>query len=235
MSRAKISEWAKKALAILTEGKKWLRERWGGISPGLRYAVIYFLSVVVIAGLVWWKFSPVDSLVFDPEAPKENSDEQEETNTAEEEKDPEIEPFVPLSAFAVGKETLARPLPGPLLLGFGQAFSNPRYSSVTGGIHLGGTSGDPVFAAFQGRVSKVIPPEGIYPGAVWVKHGDFETHYGNLSFVYVKLGDFVSTNQKLGELATDMWDLYSFDYLVYELWDAAGKSLDPLKYDGSGR
>ncbi len=58
-----------------------------------------------------------------------------------------------------------------------------------------------VRAVFEGEVSQimVVTPVNM---AVWVRHGDYVTIYGNLDKIYVKKGDKVSFKQKLGQIHT---------------------------------
>ncbi len=220
---------------VLFNSINWIRQRWKGMSPGFRYALVYFVCVLVVAGLVFWQYSPARTLVFDPDKQEEIPgnptdpipEEQEVPGNAE-------HPYVSLAAFEGGREIFAHPLEGELLLGCGKVFST-SYHRITEGIHISGTQGDFVHAAFQGQVSNVIEPGDYEAGEVWIDHGDFQTRYINVEFILVKKGDYVSTNQKIGELAAKMQGNYTGDYLVFELWDAQGEPLDPLRYVGLDR
>ncbi|MCM4155047.1 peptidoglycan DD-metalloendopeptidase family protein [Gramella sp. AN32] len=57
-------------------------------------------------------------------------------------------------------------------------------------------------AIFNGTVSEVQAVKGANQ-AIMVRHGDYITIYNNLEAVYVKRGDNVTTNQELGEIATN--------------------------------
>lgn len=212
----------------------WIARGWRSASPGFRYALIYFLCVLAIAGLVWWQFSPADTLVFDPGEHTGAPEDLTELNPGDESQPSQEQPYIALAAFEQGQETLTLPLQGEILLGCGQAFSS-TFHTVTAGIHISGTRGDPVHAAFQGRVSAVIQPEELEAGEVWIDHGDFETRYINLGFIQVKLGDMVSANQRLGELGAKLQGSYAEDYLVFEVRDALQEPLDPLRYIGLDR
>lgn len=235
-AKTKIKNLINRTVGVLANIQKRTVARWSSASPGFRYALIYFLCVLVIAGLVWWQFSPANSLVFDPGQGTGAPDDLAELNLDNQQSGSESEeqPYVSLAAFEQGKEKLTLPLNGSILLGCGEAFSS-AFHTVTAGIHIGGTRGDPVYAAFQGRVSMVIQPEEYEAGAVWIDHGDFETRYINLGFIEVKLGDAVSTNQRLGELGTKLQGYYADDYLVFEVRDAQQDPLDPLRYVGLDR
>lgn len=234
MSKAKIKNLLGKISAALANAANWIARGWRNASAGFRYALIYFLCVLVIAGLVWWQFSPADTLVFDPDA-KAPEDLGEHNLGDENQPGEDLEqPYYSLAAFEQGKETLTLPLQGSILLGCGQAFSS-TFHTVTAGIHISGTRGDPVYAAFQGRVSAVFQPGEYEAGAVWIDHGDFETRYTNMGFIEVEPGEIVSAHQRLGELGAKLQGSYAEDYLVFEVRDAQQEPLDPLRYVGLDR
>jgi len=69
------------------------------------------------------------------------------------------------------------------------------------GTVFSAAEGTEVRAIFEGEVSQimVVTPVNM---AVWVRHGDYVTIYGNLDKIYVKKGDKVSFKQKLGKVHT---------------------------------
>lgn len=69
------------------------------------------------------------------------------------------------------------------------------------GVRIDTDKGGKARAIFNGTVSEVQAVKGANK-AVMVRHGDYITIYNNLSNVYVKRGDVVSTEQELGEIAT---------------------------------
>jgi len=214
----------------LSKGTNWLARKWRRSTPGFRYALVYFLCVLAIAGLVWWQFKPLGSLVFDPggaEKPGEDPD------LPGEPPDGPDQPGLSLAAFRQGQETLSLPLEGPVLLGFGQVFSGSLYG-VNPGVHIGGTRGDSVCAAYRGRVSKVVPAGEYQAGQVWIVHGDFETRYINLEDVSVHEGETVDRGQPIGELGPKLEGDYVEDYLIFEVRDALEDPSDPLEYLGLG-
>lgn len=235
MKKANAKKFKEKVVDVLATVQKWITIRWRSASPGFRYALIYFLCVVGIAGLVWWQFSPADSLVFDPDKRDGPPDDLAELNPGETEpsgSDSDVQPYVSLAAFEQGAERLTLPLQGPILLGCGKAFSS-AFHTVTAGIHIGGVRGDPVLAAFLGRVTLVIKPDQYQAGEVWIDHGDFETRYINLGYIEVKQGDIVSASQRLGELGAKLHGNYTDDYLIFEVRDSQQEPVDPLRYVGS--
>lgn len=90
------------------------------------------------------------------------------------------------------------------------------------GIDISVSGGSDAHAIFEGTVSKiiVIPNAGK---AVLLRHGEYLSVYFQLSNVYVKAGDKVSTRQKLGAVITNE---NGKTELHFELW--RGKTiLDP--------
>ncbi len=69
------------------------------------------------------------------------------------------------------------------------------------GVRIDTDEGGKARAIFEGVVSEVQAVKGANK-AVMLRHGDYITIYNNLSKVYVKKGDVVSTQQELGEIAT---------------------------------
>lgn len=225
-SKTKIQQKIKDAL---TRFGNWISQCWKGMSPGFRYALVYFMCVIAVAGLVFWQYSPARTLLFDPEKQGENPEHPEVGHEEEEETGTEEPPYISLAAFEKREEALVLPVQGEIILNWGEVFS-AGYHSISEGVHFGATRGDAVYAAFAGRVSKVIPPEENQSGEVWIEHGDFQTRYINVEFIQVQEGDIVSANQKIGELAAKMWGSHTEDYLIFEVWNAQGEPLDPLPY-----
>lgn len=84
------------------------------------------------------------------------------------------------------------------------------------GIDLQVTPGTEAQAVFNGEVTRVFVVPG-YNNSVIVRHGNYLTVYSNLSQVYVKQGDKVSTRQVLGKIFTDTEDGNS-TILHFQLW-----------------
>ena len=225
-TKPKIPKQIKNALFGLAN---WISQGWKAMSPGLRYALVYFVCVIVVAGLVFWQYSPAKTLLFDPgtkgespEGPDLPPEEQEETGSEE-------APYISLAAFETRQETLALPVQGKVLLNWGEVFSSGYYS-ISEGVHFSGTRGDAVYAAFAGQVTAVIEPGEYQAGEVWINHGDFETRYINVEFIEVQEGDIVGTNQKIGELAAKIRGGHAEDYLIFEVRNVQGEPVDPLAY-----
>jgi septal ring factor EnvC (AmiA/AmiB activator) len=70
------------------------------------------------------------------------------------------------------------------------------------GIDIQTTAGSEARSVFNGTVTSLFVMPG-YNNSVIVRHGNYLTVYSNLSEVYVKSGDIVSTRQALGKIFTD--------------------------------
>ena len=70
------------------------------------------------------------------------------------------------------------------------------------GVRIATEKNAKVRAVFNGEVSKIIVIKNANP-MVMIKHGNYITVYKNLSKVYVKEGDMVSTKQDIGEVFTN--------------------------------
>lgn len=209
---------------------KGTRTRWRSLTPGFRYAIVYFLCVICIASLVWWQFNPGSSLVFDPtpNSPPESQDTQDQDPSAppedkEEGQDENV--FSPLRG-----DKLILPLQGEILAAMGEGPFTWLPGIPRGGIdgiHIDGTAGDAVCAAWQGIVERVIVPDTLDAGAVWIRHGEWTTVYINIEGIIVNEGQTVQTGEKIGELAAKLFGSYSGDYLEFQLWGPAQEVCDP--------
>ncbi|OAV67405.1 Stage II sporulation protein Q [Bacteroidales bacterium Barb6XT] len=70
------------------------------------------------------------------------------------------------------------------------------------GIDLQTVRGTDARAVFKGEVTRVFVIPG-YNNSVIIRHGNYLTVYSNLSQVYVKAGDKVSTRQAIGKIFSD--------------------------------
>jgi septal ring factor EnvC (AmiA/AmiB activator) len=75
------------------------------------------------------------------------------------------------------------------------------YTNNTG-IDIQTTSGADALSIFSGIVTAVFTETGYNHGVI-VRHGSYLTVYANLSETYVKTGDKISVQQKLGKVFTD--------------------------------
>lgn len=69
------------------------------------------------------------------------------------------------------------------------------------GIKIETTKDADVKAVFNGEVSRIIVVKNANPG-IMIRHGNYVTIYYNLSKVYVKPGDKISTGQVIGKVFT---------------------------------
>lgn len=95
------------------------------------------------------------------------------------------------------------------------------------GIDIQTTPGSDARAVFNGEVTRVFVVPG-YNNSVIVRHGNYLTVYSNLSQVYVKAGDRVSTRQSIGKIFTDTED-GNATILSFQLWKEKTK-LNPAPW-----
>ena len=84
------------------------------------------------------------------------------------------------------------------------------------GIDIQTSPGADARTVFNGEVTRVFVVPG-YNNSVIVRHGNYLTVYSNLSQVYVKAGDRVSTRQAIGRIYSDPEDGNS-TILHFQLW-----------------
>lgn len=70
------------------------------------------------------------------------------------------------------------------------------------GIRIETNKGEKVRAVFEGTVLNIMTPKNGN-NTILVKHGNYLTIYKNLSKIYVKKGDKVTTKQDIGEVRTN--------------------------------
>lgn len=95
------------------------------------------------------------------------------------------------------------------------------------GIDIQTSPGSDARVVFNGVVTRVFVVPG-YNNSVIVRHGNYLTVYSNLSQVYVKAGDKVSTRQAIGRIYSDSEDGNS-TILHFQLWKEKTK-LNPLPW-----
>jgi septal ring factor EnvC (AmiA/AmiB activator) len=109
------------------------------------------------------------------------------------------------SNFTSNKGKLPWPVEkGYVTLGYGSQPSpiNKSLTIKSNGVRIATEKGAKVMAVFNGEVTKVINLKNANP-FVMIRHGNYYTVYKNLSKVYVKEGDKVSTKQAIGEIFTN--------------------------------
>ena len=95
------------------------------------------------------------------------------------------------------------------------------------GIDIQTSPGADARAVFNGEVTRVFVVPG-YNNSVIIRHGNYLTVYSNLSQVYVKAGDKVSTRQAIGKIFTDTED-GNATILHFQLWKEKTK-LNPAPW-----
>lgn len=110
------------------------------------------------------------------------------------------------SDFVANKGQLPYPLKGQYkIVGQFGEHQHPDWKHVrvnNNGIEIQTIAGTDAQSVFNGVVTSVFVVPG-YNNGIIVRHGNYLTIYANLSEVYVKTGDKVSTYQKLGKIYTD--------------------------------
>ncbi|NMH89278.1 peptidoglycan DD-metalloendopeptidase family protein [Flavivirga sp. Y03] len=109
------------------------------------------------------------------------------------------------SNFIANKGKLPWPVErGVVRLGYGTQ-RHPIDKSLTiksHGVRIATQKGSKVRAVFNGEVSEILKMKNVNP-IVMIRHGNYLTIYKNLSSVFVKKGDKVSTKQEIGKVFTN--------------------------------
>jgi septal ring factor EnvC (AmiA/AmiB activator) len=109
------------------------------------------------------------------------------------------------SNFIANKGKLPWPVErGVVRLGYGTQ-RHPIDRSLTiksNGVRIATMKGAKARAVFNGEVSEILKMKNVNP-IVMIRHGNYLTIYKNLSKVYVKKGDKVTTKQQIGEIFTN--------------------------------
>lgn len=95
------------------------------------------------------------------------------------------------------------------------------------GIDIQTTPGTDAQAVFNGEVTSIFVVPG-FNSSVIVRHGNYLTVYSNLSRVYVKKGDRVTTRQAVGKIFSDT-ENGNETILHFQLWKEKTK-LDPTPW-----
>lgn len=124
------------------------------------------------------------------------------------------------SSFEKNKGKLPFPLSGSykIVARFGrQQHPELRYvQTENSGIDIETTPGTRARAVFNGVVSRIFVTPG-YNSTIIVRHGNYLTIYANLSEVYVRAGEKVTTGQNLGKIYSDSQD-GNRTILTFQLW-----------------
>jgi septal ring factor EnvC (AmiA/AmiB activator) len=109
-------------------------------------------------------------------------------------------------------------LPGTIVVHFGEdKYQDLKYVQNTSkGIDIQTRDGANAMCVFTGVVSKVFALPG-FNNSVIVRHGNYLTVYANLSSVYVKTGQRLSTGTPIGRIFTDS-EQGNQTILHFQLW-----------------
>ena len=124
----------------------------------------------------------------------------------------------PTKGYKMTKEELALSGSYKIVAHFGrQKHPELRYvQTENSGIDIETTPGTKARAVFNGVVSRIFVTPG-YNSTIIVRHGNYLTIYANLSEVYVRAGEKVSTGQNLGKIYSDSQD-GNRTILTFQLW-----------------
>lgn len=133
--------------------------------------------------------------------------------------------------FASNRGRLPYPLSGryTIVATFGeQQHQELKYVRTNNsGIDIQTIPGTEARAVFNGEVTRVFVVPG-YNNSVIIRHGNYLTVYSNLSQVYVKAGDKVTTRQTIGMIFTDAEESNA-TILHFQLWKEKTK-LNPAPW-----
>lgn len=93
---------------------------------------------------------------------------------------------------------------GVVQMGYGKQ-PHPVIKSLTinsNGVRIATEKGAKARAVFNGEVIGVVANKNVNPFVI-IQHGNYITYYKNLSKIYVKAGDKVTTKQDIGEVFTN--------------------------------
>lgn len=107
--------------------------------------------------------------------------------------------------FQANKGKLPRPIEKGFISGHYGIQPHPFLEKVTinnKGTYFQTPSGSDARAVFEGVVTQCFSIPGSNSSVI-IKHGNYRTVYSNLTTLYVKVGDKVTTKQKIGKIFTD--------------------------------
>ncbi len=119
------------------------------------------------------------------------------------------------SNFRSNKGKLPPPATGEIIRGFGKQKVLDKVTAVNNGIDIKTSEGADVHAVFSGTVSVVSSISGL-GNVVLVQHGTYYSVYSNLSTVFVKKGEAVSTRQTIGRVGVN--PVSNQSEIHFEIW-----------------
>ena len=141
-----------------------------------------------------------------------------------------------LKKLSVGFENNKGRLPWPVeqgvITGYYGRHQHPLWKDVytnNNGIDISTSKNASARSIFDGKVSSIVSIPGAGK-AVIIRHGEFLTVYSNLSEVFVKTGDDITTRQRIGSVITDTEEEKTELHL--EIWRGSTR-LDPSDWIAS--
>ena len=126
------------------------------------------------------------------------------------------------SSFMGNRGRLQKPATGIIIQGFGQYKYKSNVTLFNPGINIKTATGAPVYAVFEGQVSKVFMVLNNY--AIMIRHGEYFTIYSKLKSVNVSAGQKVSTRQTIGTVANDPSE--GISEMQFQIWKGSNP-VDP--------
>ena len=126
------------------------------------------------------------------------------------------------SSFMGNRGRLQKPATGIIIQGFGQYKYKSNVTLFNPGINIKTAAGAPVYAVFEGQVSKVFMVLNNY--AIMIRHGEYFTIYSKLKSVTVSAGQKVSTRQAIGTVANDPSE--GISEMQFQIWKGSNP-VDP--------
>ncbi len=127
------------------------------------------------------------------------------------------------SDFASARGNLNRPVSGRIVGRFGTqphpVFPNLKIEN--NGIDIYSSHGSPVHAAFDGKVSSIMPTPGGQGSTILISHGEYFTVYTNLGSIKVGNGSKVRRGQIIGAVGSDD---EGNPVINFQVWKSTGSS-----------
>jgi murein hydrolase activator len=117
--------------------------------------------------------------------------------------------------FRSNKGKLPPPASGEIIRGFGKQKVLDKVTAVNNGIDIKTSEGADVHTVFSGTVSVVSSISGL-GNVVLIQHGTYYSVYSNLSTVFVKKGESVSTRQTIGRAGVN--PVSNQSEIHFEIW-----------------
>jgi murein hydrolase activator len=119
------------------------------------------------------------------------------------------------SNFRSNKGKLPPPVTGEIIRSFGKQKVLDKVTAVNNGIDIKTSEGADIHAVFSGTVSVVSSISGL-GNVVLIQHGTYYSVYSNLSTVFVKKGEAVSTRQTIGRAGIN--PVSNQSEIHFEIW-----------------